>query len=219
MRPTSFRREVGRGMAAATPGTDHVLRSIGPDQWASYYRQIREVLDARPAQILEVGSGPGILRTCLRRHSTIELTSLDLGRRYRPDLVASVLRLPFRDGQFDLVCAFEVLEHLPFGEFERAVAQLVRVSRSRVVISLPHFGPSVLLDVKIPLLPRLRLATKIPYPRTHVFDGHHHWEIGKRGFPLSRIRAELGRHGRIERDYLPFDNRYHRFFVIAKPPA
>ena len=54
------------------------------------------------------------------------------------------------------------------------------------------------------------------WPRKHRFDGEHHWEIGKRGFPLRRISKALEEAGlsvgEIHRDY---DDPYHRFFVCG----
>tara|TARA_A100001015_G_scaffold317123_2_gene433221 strand:+ start:1848 stop:2513 length:666 start_codon:yes stop_codon:yes gene_type:complete len=44
-------------------------------------------------------------------------------------------RLPFPDNSFDIVCAFDVLEHLE--NFHLVISEMVRVSRNKVVVSLP----------------------------------------------------------------------------------
>ena len=62
----------------------------------------------------------------------------------------------------------------------------------------------------------MKFAFKIPYPRTQVFDGQHYWEIGKRGFSRGKIRAHIAKHFDIVREYVPFGNQYHRFFVLRK---
>lgn len=51
---------------------------------------------------------------------------------------ASSSNLPFRDGAFDLVTAFEVLEHLPVADFESTRHELARVAADRVVITVPN---------------------------------------------------------------------------------
>ena len=51
-------------------------------------------------------------------------------------------RLPYRKGQFDLVTALEVLEHLPPDAIERALRELRRVTRRYVVATIPSFGPN-----------------------------------------------------------------------------
>ena len=49
-------------------------------------------------------------------------------------------RLPFDDGAFDLVSAFETLEHLPPDAVPRALRELRRVTRAYVVATIPSFG-------------------------------------------------------------------------------
>jgi SAM-dependent methyltransferase len=49
-------------------------------------------------------------------------------------------RLPFEDGAFDLVSAFETLEHLPPDAVPRALLELRRVTRSYVIATIPSFG-------------------------------------------------------------------------------
>jgi ubiquinone/menaquinone biosynthesis C-methylase UbiE len=62
--------------------------------------------------------------------------TVDVHRKHRPDVVASILCLPFRDGCFETVSAFEVIEHVKNDEL--ALQELKRVSRSRVVLSVPN---------------------------------------------------------------------------------
>jgi ubiquinone/menaquinone biosynthesis C-methylase UbiE len=62
--------------------------------------------------------------------------TVDVHKKHRPDVVASILRLPFRDGCFETVSAFEVIEHVENDEL--ALQELKRVSRSRVVLSVPN---------------------------------------------------------------------------------
>ncbi|MDE1925200.1 MAG: class I SAM-dependent methyltransferase [Patescibacteria group bacterium] len=188
-------------------------RYTPPDRWASFYYQLREIFAAHPASLLEVGPGMGIIRD-VTRHAGVAYTSVDIAEDLHPDVVAPVTNLPFPDKAFDVVCAFEVLEHMPFSEFEPALAELARIARRAVLISLPHFGPSLRLEFKIPFLPRVRVAYKIPYPRRHTFNGQHYWEIGKRGYPVSKIRDSMRKQFLITKEFIPFENQYHHFFIL-----
>lgn len=49
-------------------------------------------------------------------------------------------RLPFEDASFDLVSAFETLEHLPPEAVPLALTELRRVTRAYVVATIPSFG-------------------------------------------------------------------------------
>ncbi len=183
-------------------------------RFVSYYWQLHEVLKLRPASILEVGVGDGVLGSFIKNNTNIKYQSLDIASDLAPDMVGSVTKIPATDKSFDIMCAFEVLEHLPFDQFEQAVSELCRVARTHVIISLPHFGPMISFFLKIPFLPRLQFAWKIPVPKKHIFNGEHYWEIGKRGYSLSRIRRALSLHGTIVSDFVPFNSDYHHFFVI-----
>lgn len=186
-------------------------------RFISYYWQLKEVLAREPASVLEVGIGDRVFGSFIKNNTEIKYTSVDIAEDLHPDVVGSILELPFADASFDVACAFEVLEHLPFEQFDRACKELCRVARTHIVISLPHFGPMLSFSFKVPFLPQMRAALKIPFPKKHLFNGHHYWEIGKRGYPMSLIRNVLSLHGNIVHDVVPFGSPYHHFFVLRLP--
>ena len=183
-------------------------------RFVSYFWQLREVLELKPKTVLEVGVGDGVFGAFLKTNTPVSYTSVDVAEDLHPDVLGSILELPFSDKSYDVTCAFEVLEHLPFENFDKAVSELARVARTHVVISIPHFGPMISFSLKIPFLPQVRVAFKIPFARQHVFNGQHYWELGKKGYSPSLIRQKLSAHGRIMGDFVPFGNSYHHFFVI-----
>lgn len=191
------------------------LRYCYPDRWASYYYQLREVIRLSPSSVLEIGTGDGVFRRYLTHNTKIVYTNLDVADDLHPDIVGTVEKIPLPDKSVDVIAAFEVLEHIPFDAFERALSELARVARKAVVISLPHFGPPVKFSIKIPFLPEIRFAWKIPLPKKHIFNGQHYWEIGKRGYSLRRIRSILEKHFSLKKEFVPFENQYHRFYVLT----
>src|SRR5690606_18639469 len=65
--------------------------------------------------------------------------SVELARMRNPRasfLVGDIYNIPFDDDSFDVVGCFEVLEHLH--DAPRALAELARVARKSVVMSVPH---------------------------------------------------------------------------------
>jgi len=194
---------------------DHLQR------WCSYWYQINEVMQFSPETVLEVGIGMKVVAQYLFNHG-IKLTTLDVDGGFRPDIVASVLRMPLDDNSFDVVLAAETLEHLPWSDFLPALREIHRVSKKYVVISLPHWGRTISFSIKIPLLPRIKFALKLPVLKENHFDPigpvpGHYWEIGKKGYSVGKIRDVIKSAGfHIKKDFLPVENPYHHFFVLEK---
>lgn len=187
-----------------------------PERFASYFYQLREIHDGEPSTVLEVGVGDGVVGNYLRDNTQIDYTSIDIAADVNPDVIGSVLELPFEDASFDVTCAFEVLEHIPFSSFDKAVSEMARVAKKRVLISVPHFGPPIKFLMKIPFLRELRFAWKFPYYPQHAWNGQHHWELGKKGYSKDAVLAMLGKYGTVIREYVPFENQYHHFFILEK---
>lgn len=90
--------------------------------------------------LLDVGCGNGKLL----HHIPVERAyGTDLGRvglRHvrRPVVRSSILELPFGDGTMDLVSCCEVLEHLDPADLPRAAAELYRVAKKHVLVTVPY---------------------------------------------------------------------------------
>lgn len=186
------------------------------NRWMSYWHQIMEVSDFSPKSVLIVGKGSGLVPEYLKL-SGIKTVVLDIDVSLNPDVVASVLKMPFSDNEFDVVLCAQVLEHLPYEDFSQALSEIKRVAKIGAVISLPHFGPAVRFLFKLPLFPEIKFIIKLPYPKKHIFKGEHYWEIGKLGYPAAKIKRDIGKCGlTIAKDYIVFENPLHHFFILKK---
>lgn len=187
-------------------------------RFASYNAQLEEVLGQNPDTVLEIGSHLGIVTKCMRT-CDIQVTTMDINSDWKPDVIGSVLEMPLADNAYDLVLCCEVLEHIPFEQFPRALSEIRRVCKKGAVISLPHYGRYYSVTWKLPRIERLHWKIEIPYfiNNKHVYDGDHYWEIGKRGYPVSRIVGEMEKVGfKLLKRYRVPANSYHHVFVLAK---
>ena len=104
---------------------------------------------AAPESILDVGCGEGVLTSkWAQRLESGRVVGIDLedpklaaewAARGRPNLefrTVEATKLPFAADEFDLAAAIEVLEHVP--EPEQTVAEMARVARRHLLVSVPH---------------------------------------------------------------------------------
>jgi len=184
------------------------------ERFISYWYQIDAVLKTKPKKVLEIGIGNKTVTNYLRTQG-IEVTTVDIDENLDPDYVCSVTELSncFEGKIFDTILCAEVLEHLPFEYFEISLKEMQKVTRNYVIISLPNFG-TARFSFKIPRIKEKNILIKLPYSKEHKFDGEHYWEIGKKGYPLSKILAIISQFFEIENNYLLPENPYHRFFVL-----
>src|SRR3989344_6097785 len=110
-------------------------------------RTAKVIFSLRSQNILDVGCGEGfVLGHLKKRGFAANLTGVDIseeaisaGLAIFPGLnlvKGSVYNLPFADDYFDVVMCLEVLEHL--AEPEKALQELVRVSKKYCLVSVPN---------------------------------------------------------------------------------
>jgi len=185
----------------------------------SYYYQIKSVIDAKPSTVLEVGIGNKIVSNYLRE-SGLKVTTFDISKTLDPDVIGDIRNLPFGNNMFDIVLACEVLEHLSFGDFSRSISELGRVSKKRVVLSIPYssFFVEKVININTPLIKKqLRFNLSIPFFTSYFKrTDEHFWEMGRKNYPRKNIRAVLKMHFKILSEFQPILNPYHYFFILNK---
>ncbi|MDR2521216.1 MAG: class I SAM-dependent methyltransferase [Spirochaetaceae bacterium] len=169
--------------------------------------------------MLEVGVGPGVLKAVLNAVSNCAYTSMDIRPELNPDYTGSVLDMPFLDNQYDIAVCFQVLEHLPYTSFEKALSELLRVAKKMVIISLPNAGRAI--QVHIPKICRNRIF-ELPRikKRAHVYNGVHYWEINQKGYDTRTIIDAITGTAKkynyvLTKEYRVYGNPYHHFFVLT----
>lgn len=193
-------------------------RYLTKTRWVSVWHQLDEVFKTNPDSVLEIGPGPGIFKIVANIFG-INVKTLDLDPELTPDFIGSADAIPAPDKSFDVACAFQVLEHMPFEVSMKALQEMCRVARKAVIISLPEAGNCWPNTIAIPYVRRIQFILKNPFAKQkkHLFDGEHHWEIGKEKFLLKDIIKEIELHATGSCRITTFrvhENPYHRFFVI-----
>jgi 2-polyprenyl-3-methyl-5-hydroxy-6-metoxy-1,4-benzoquinol methylase len=176
--------------------TNPVVRRL----MARFQRTLDELfVEAAPGSVLDVGCGEGVLtERWAQALGDGRVVGIDLddpklavewATRRRPNLqfeAMPVESLSFADDAFDLVAATEVLEHVDHPE--AAVAEMARVARQWLLVSVPHE----------PLWRALNVARGAYVRQLGNTPGHlNHWS--RAGFV-----AMLGAHGEVVQTRSPF---------------
>lgn len=111
-------------------------RSYGRRNHGSETYQL--ILDIKPKTLLDVGCGRGKFVEWANRNG-IMAVGMDFASGY--GLMADVLDMPFPDNSFDMITAFDVLEHLRPETLETGLGEMARVSKKWWVLSI-GYGPS-----------------------------------------------------------------------------
>ena len=112
--------------------------------------RIKETIKLIPedcSSILDVGCGDGRLinrlleengKTRFLRICGLDISENALMRVRTEKYLGSIESLPFMEREFDIVLCCEVLEHLPWITFPKAVEELTRVAKNYLIISVPR---------------------------------------------------------------------------------
>jgi SAM-dependent methyltransferase len=180
-----------------------------------WFRARREILERvidrlglpERAELLEIGTGTGGNLAMLSRHGSLAAVELDefarrhaaetSGVRVRPGYLPDAI--PFDDGAFDLVCLFDVLEHV---EDDRGALQRVRAllkPGGYAVVTVPAYqwlyGAHDLVHQHFRRYTARDLADKA---QAAEFSVHRVGYFNSLLFPLAALRRALQRASRSQ---------------------
>lgn len=148
-------------------------------QLCSFAHQINDIYKFNAKSILEVGIGNGFVSTYMKR-AGFDVTTVDINYELEPDLCAPISELTSRlsGKKFDLVVCCEVLEHMPFSEFEDAI-RVFRALGSKLYLTLPNHNIVIGFGgfIRIPYLGVKLSELMVEIPRKRILDKEHFWEI------------------------------------------
>ncbi len=192
-------------------------------RFISFFYQIDSVVKLDGVStILEIGPGSNLVSRELGNIG-YKVTTCDFDNSVEPDVVADVRKLPFENDSFDCIMACQVLEHIPFEDFEKVVGDLARITKKYAIISLPNRSTGFELVFKMPFMQTLfkrrffdlNIEFPVRFPGFAESD-QHYWEIDHFTTSKKKVRQIFGRHFAIKDEFQPPLNKYHRFFILEK---
>lgn len=180
--------------------------------------------------VLEFGPGRGLLGAMLK-HYGIDYKSADVADfGARPDFMDSIQSFA-QPGTYDLVCAFQALEHNPPEEFVPHLEKMASLSNKYVYISLPYNRRwlSAQIAINLPKINKwFHLGLNFPrlFEKPRPLDQYrksenpyrHHWfEVGEKGFSEKDIE-KMGESIRLKtvKSFSVKSFPYHYFILFEK---
>jgi SAM-dependent methyltransferase len=110
------------------------------------YAACEAMVPASVRSLLDVGAGNGLFMAALEKlRPGVRLMGVERSRAAAEAkvceseiIVESAESMSLPDRAVDLVAALEVIEHLPFGVYERTLSELERVASKYILISVPY---------------------------------------------------------------------------------
>ena len=188
-------------------------------RFISYFNQVDSILailENKVGTVLEIGKGNGLVGWYLKELG-LQVKTFDIASDLYPDYIGDLSQIQtIVHEKFDVICAFEVLEHIKYENIENILHQMAAISNKYVIISLPQFSFVFSFWFSISRLGAFKKYIRIPFPVVHKFDGEHYWELGKKGFSLSSFRKLLQKEFIVQKEFTDPLDTYHRFFILEK---
>jgi SAM-dependent methyltransferase len=205
---------------------EHYLSNLDMVTWLRHYHVLRDLLAARGGDVLEIGTGDGIVRRCVEPF-VASYKVLDINPNLDPDYLGDIRigddRLAER---FDGIVVTEVMEHLPFEDVPTCLVNLLAWLRpgGRAFVSVPHRNSSLSL-----ITPKQRLRT-LRFPNGSIspsefynrfirgriwIDPNHRWEIGDGNVSQLDVERRFAEAGFVQQKRLQLP--YSDYWVLRKP--
>lgn len=201
---------------------NHTYIGNNYERLISYQAQLQYATSyMKDPKILIVGKGDGLIQEILFKNG-YEADVLDINKELSPDILGSVDDIPIESNSYDITLCCQVLEHLPFERFQLSIKELYRVTKHKVVISLPDVRRFISFRIQ---LFRYSFSYQISFHRLFPkkisnirFEKMgHYWEIGYKGYPLKKILALMQIDGwSVINTTRIYDLPWHLFIELEK---
>ena len=190
------------------------------ERFISYYHQIDEARKISADSILEIGIGGSVVSDYLKNIGK-HITTCDFDKNTGAAIISDVRNIGVNDNSFDLVMACQILEHIPFEDFEKALTEIKRVSKKYVIISLPYRLTYFEMIFKFPFIRTLFKRDFFDFTIKKAIkfsgfekSGQHYWEIDQKQYKLKDVRNKINKYFKILNEFSPILNKYHYFFIL-----
>ncbi|MDP6666975.1 MAG: methyltransferase domain-containing protein [Dehalococcoidia bacterium] len=227
-------------MSKIDPGLLEQRRwALEPRRFSSTQIQLTSVTDLGDSvdSILEIGPGSGYFSS-IAKSLGYDIKTADIKSETDPDYRGDFREVDIPE-KFDLVAAFEMLQHLPYQELPATLEKIASLSNRYVLISVPARVHRLELTVEIPRVltprrlglgwlqgphtllktwewPRSVGPSEVDWEGREDYWNPHYWEIGRKNHPRSRFLGDIQASGLTVLWYKYNPRHTHHLFVLAE---
>ncbi len=158
---------------------DWIKKLESLEHWQQYWKQLSyfQQFITQADNVLEIGVGSGFTASYLRSKG-FNVTTLDIDKSKKPDIIQNIALDPI-SGQYEIVSAFEVLEHIPEKYLSPILKNFHAIGAKHVLLSLPEYFPTFIrMEGRLPLIKNFSIRIKRPkFLPKPILTKHHHWEV------------------------------------------
>jgi len=193
--------------------SDWIAQLEKETHWRYYWQQQKLMSNylSTNDKLLEIGVGSKFTSNYLKSKN-FDIKTIDIDADKKPDIVANITDYKSSE-MYDHVLAFEIFEHLPFEDFEKAIENISDYCKKSIFMSIPRNEKLRLrlsLDLKFFKIEDFQIATK----RNKILTKHHHWELDYKNYTQQRVIDVFSKNG----FHLTMRHKFHslRYFVFQK---
>lgn len=202
------------------------IQDITLEIWTSYFFQFNETLKifmTKPdnIRVLEIGIGnktvSNIIELHLREMESSKMITMDIDHSLKPDIIADVRHIPFKNNSFDIVLCFETLEHINHKDLGDALVEIKMVTKKYILLSIPHNSMYLSFMVKIPKMHIRTFSVTSDLLSYNKIEKEHFWELGYKNCSYNGLLRkfkdlDLVVDKTFRNPFFP----YHHFFKLEK---
>jgi uncharacterized UPF0146 family protein len=189
-----IKKEIVNGIEY-TYSSDWIKKLEDEYHWRLYWQQQNTIYNFlnKGDTILEIGVGSGFTANYLKSKG-FDVTTFDIDKEKKPDIIGNIVNYDWNKLTFNHLLAFEVFEHIPFDEFEKALSKLKKVITKNIFISLP-INERVLFECKCKFPKLGKRSIRITKNKNKITERNHFWEINYDKYSENFVEEMFGKKG------------------------
>jgi len=182
--------------------------------WRMYWNQ-QKLLEGnidKKDRIGEIGVGTKFTTNYLiSKGYNVRTIDIDPGKK--PDVLANIVTCEEAILEFDVVLAFNILEHIPYEDMISVIKKFKNAGTQKLFIGLPINQKNIFeMYIKVGRFYEKQLSIRIP--RKRITAQYHHWELEYKDFTIARLISDYKEIGYSCKNQTRFKMTKYLYFEI-----